>query len=302
MYINRFIQPVRRNALHAFTLIELLVVISIIALLIALLLPALARAKILAERIQCASNLQQLGIAMNEYANEFRGQYPPTLSVFYPFDIGSSIWDSGDVGYKVPAWGLELLYFSGVAPAWNVPNNADFQPGILSPTAQGVSILFSPEPGVFKMSSEFSPNWYQPNGTLSYFNFMGGYCYWVDQGVNYRPAYDLGSSTYSSYASTWTWYRNNDDPAHEPAINETSPPGSILMTDDALFSSQATNAGYFFTTWPGPGPASNHIDGNEAGIGVPAGSHELYNDGSVSWEPISHIKVRALLSGIYFGY
>ncbi|MGC9261754.1 MAG: type II secretion system protein, partial [Phycisphaerae bacterium] len=61
---------------NGFTLIELLVVISIIAILIALLLPALARAKNMALQIQCASNMHQVGIAMREYANEFRGMYP----------------------------------------------------------------------------------------------------------------------------------------------------------------------------------------------------------------------------------
>ncbi|HOX55294.1 MAG TPA: prepilin-type N-terminal cleavage/methylation domain-containing protein [Candidatus Paceibacterota bacterium] len=67
------VPPVRRRG---FTLIELLVVIAIIALLAALMLPALSRSQATAKRIHCLSNLHQMGIAAHVYVDDNAGFYP----------------------------------------------------------------------------------------------------------------------------------------------------------------------------------------------------------------------------------
>jgi prepilin-type N-terminal cleavage/methylation domain-containing protein/prepilin-type processing-associated H-X9-DG protein len=68
----------RRSYGRAFTLVELLVVIAIIALLAALLLPALGGAKVKAREASCLSNLRQIGLGMRMYADEHEGWLPTT--------------------------------------------------------------------------------------------------------------------------------------------------------------------------------------------------------------------------------
>ena len=77
---------------RAFTLVELLVVVGIIALLIAILMPALSAARRHALAINCAANLRTIGHAMQQYANEYKGRIPRDYWYHQEYIEGHILW------------------------------------------------------------------------------------------------------------------------------------------------------------------------------------------------------------------
>src|SRR5439155_6364709 len=88
---------------RAFTLIELLVVIAIIAILAAMLLPALSRAKQRAWSTQCQSNLHQMVLGLKIYADDHGNLYPESG--------GGIAWDQIDPKIQNHSWMQQLIVY-----------------------------------------------------------------------------------------------------------------------------------------------------------------------------------------------
>lgn len=98
-----------------FTLIELLVVISIISLLIAILLPALSKARVSAQKIQCGSNMRQLGIVIYSYAQDFEGYMPGSNSNGVGFNPTATSGNSS--GWAAGNWARDAKFYLGAPDA-----------------------------------------------------------------------------------------------------------------------------------------------------------------------------------------
>jgi len=120
----------KRKTRHAFTLIELRVVISILALLVSILLPALNEARSTARRIVCSSHLRSMGTGFHTYTNDSKGMLPPGFfshgcpaftyniydkTIFKASSIGT---DQGPITLLKP-FSAAALYDTGIIEEWH---------------------------------------------------------------------------------------------------------------------------------------------------------------------------------------
>ncbi|WP_432800029.1 type II secretion system protein [Poriferisphaera sp. WC338] len=146
-YLHRRLCKLSIGHRLAFTLIELLVVISIIALLIAILLPALAKARETAQSIQCASNVKQIGYAIILYDNDYDSLPGPIYS-----------------GVKHPT--------ATIPPSKSYLTNEAYLGAYLSelqvPTGGSLSTPAGEEGGIFACPSNEAARVLKPAGKMSY--------------------------------------------------------------------------------------------------------------------------------------
>jgi prepilin-type N-terminal cleavage/methylation domain-containing protein/prepilin-type processing-associated H-X9-DG protein len=110
----------------AFTLIELLVVIGIIAILTALLLPAVQQVRQAAARTHCQNNLKQLGLALHNYAGEHEHAFPPSYTLtITPTTVNEVAWGTVILPY-IEQTGLYSNYdlkFAAFPAPYGLPSN-----------------------------------------------------------------------------------------------------------------------------------------------------------------------------------
>ena len=280
---ERFSAPVKIREHKGFTLIELLVVIAIISLLLAVLIPALSRAKIYAQRIQCANNLKQQALGTLLYASDNDNYVPSSQGLPWLWDM--SFWATNQLAHYA-GFDDNKTFFCPANKLKQYDDARVWQFSLLSGTY--------PNPVPLRDESRMTTDDLKRNYRVL------PYIYMFDKinsdGTSALPAYLINPREQAK------WIRKLSDLTNASAK---------IMTTDAVISNGTQRQSCKFDeltegtiddlSGGNLRDSTNHFSRqrNNAGL-LPEGANTAYADGHVDWRSFARMNPRVETSGMYF--